>query len=125
MKNVGKFFCKVNKDSNGDKKKGKGRKCKFRCDKGFRMKAKKVTKKIFIYKFSTINFFSRVSREPLSPLRMVSSSVLLTDGNQSQRVLSASETNFFTFVSIDTTSIIKNPKFNLFAFSITINKKAI
>merc|ERR1711976_20200 len=37
----GKFFCKVNKDSNGDKKKGKRRKCKFRCDKGFRMKANK------------------------------------------------------------------------------------
>ena len=41
-KNLGKFFCKVNRDNKGNKKKGKGRKCKFRCDKGFRMKAKKV-----------------------------------------------------------------------------------
>ena len=39
--------------------------------------------------------FSRVSREPPSPLRMVSSSALLMDGNPSQRVLSASKTNFF------------------------------
>merc|ERR1712046_89157 len=37
----GKFTCARNKDSNGDKKKGKGRKCKFSCDDGWKMKAKK------------------------------------------------------------------------------------
>ena len=40
MNCLGKFICRRNLDSSGSKK-GKGRKCSFKCDDGWRMKAKK------------------------------------------------------------------------------------